>query len=237
MGQILPHPLRLLEYFFSSERRRGTAAELIPFPGPWPFEGPAPVAMGGDLRPARLLQAYASGIFPWYDDGEPILWWSPDPRAIIELDGLHVSRRLLRTVRSGRFATTVNHAFGQVIRGCADRDEGTWITTDMIAAYEQMHRLGHAHSLEVWRHDCLAGGIYGVSIGGFFAGESMFCRVCDASKVALVLLVDRLRERGFRLFDIQFRTEHTSRLGAIEIPRSEYLQRLAKAIAYPAVFV
>ena len=189
------------------------------------------VAVGGDLRPQRLLEAYRRGIFPWYDEDTPICWWSPDPRAVIELDGLHVSRRLRRTLRSGRFSCTVNRAFGAVIRGCADRPkEGTWITPDMVRAYEKLHELGHAHSVEAWQGGELAGGIYGVAVGGLFAGESMFTRRPDGSKVALVFLVDRLRERGFQLFDIQFRTEHTTRMGAVEIPRSEYLARLRKAI-------
>src|SRR5438093_3530295 len=147
------------------------------------------VGIGGDLGPRRLLSAYRQGIFPWYDDNMPICWWSPDPRAIFELDGLHVSRRLARTLRSGRFEVTINQDFAGVIRGCADRPgEGTWITADMIRAYETLHRLGYAHSLEVWQGTQLAGGIYGVAIGGFFAGESMFRRRPDASKVALVHL-------------------------------------------------
>jgi leucyl/phenylalanyl-tRNA--protein transferase len=188
------------------------------------------VAVGGDLRPSRLLEAYRRGIFPWYDEGYPIMWWSPDPRAIIELDGLHVSRRLRRTIRSGRFAVTVNRDFAGVMRGCADRAEGTWITADMMLAYRKLHELGHAHSVETWSGDELAGGVYGLAIGGFFAGESMFKRRTDASKVALAFLVDRLRERGYQLFYIQFVTEHTKRLGAIEIPRAEYLTRLQRAL-------
>jgi leucyl/phenylalanyl-tRNA--protein transferase len=195
------------------------------------------VAVGGDLRPARLMQAYRRGIFPWYDEGYPVMWWSPDPRAIFELDGLHVSRRLRRTIYSGRFEVTVNRDFAGVLRGCADREEGTWITADMIAAYEELHRLGHAHSVEAWREGELAGGVYGVAAGAFFAGESMFTRRSDASKVALSFLADRLRQRGYQLFDIQFRTEHTTRLGAVEIPRAEYLARLRRAIKTRATFV
>jgi leucyl/phenylalanyl-tRNA--protein transferase len=195
------------------------------------------VAIGGDLRPARLLQAYRSGIFPWYDEGYPVCWWSPDPRAIFELDRMHVSRRLQRTIRSGRFRITLNQAFGDVIRGCADREEGTWITGDMIAAYENLHRLGHAHSVEAWLGEKLAGGIYGVAIAGFFAGESMFSRCRDASKVALAYLVDHLRQRGFQLFDIQMLTDHTASLGATEIPRGKYLGRLKQALASNASFI
>ncbi len=194
------------------------------------------VAVGGDLRPERLLEAYRKGIFPWYDDGWPIMWWSPDPRAIFEMDGLHVSRRLRRTIRTGRFQATVNQAFADVMRGCADRAEGTWITADMIDAYYRLHRLGHAHSVEVWQGDQLAGGIYGVALGGFFAGESMFHRVTDASKVALAALVERLRKRGFQLFDIQFLTDHTRRLGAVEIPRRHYLARLLAALSLQVTF-
>src|SRR5712692_774471 len=127
------------------------------------------VAVGGDLQPARLLQAYRGGVFPWYDEGDPVCWWSPDPRAILELDRFHVSRRLRRTIRSGRFRLTVNQDFAGVIRGCAHaREDGTWITPEMIEAYEEFHSLGHAHSVEVWSEDRLAGGLYGVLIGGFF---------------------------------------------------------------------
>src|SRR5262249_44940811 len=196
------------------------------------------VAVGGDLRPERLLAAYRRGMFPWYGEGDPVYWWSPDPRAIFELDGLHVSRRLRRTIRSGRFQVPVNAEFAGVMRGCADRPgEGTWITPEMMAAYLALHRLGHAHSIEVWHEGRLAGGLYGVALGGFFAGESMFTRVRDASKVALAYLVARLRERDFRLFDVQFLTEHTARLGAVEIRRSEYLRRLGDALRCVVTFV
>ena len=189
------------------------------------------VGVGGDLEPDTLLRAYSEGVFPWFNEGDPILWWSPDPRTVIELDGLHVSRSLARTIRSGKFRVTVNHAFSDVIRGCGDRrEDGTWLTPEMIAAYERMHRLGHAHSVETWTGSVLAGGIYGVAIGAFFAGESMFYRVTDGSKVALVALVNRLRERGYELFDVQMRTEHTTRLGATDLPRMDYLARLRAAV-------
>jgi leucyl/phenylalanyl-tRNA--protein transferase len=194
------------------------------------------VAIGGDLQPKTLLTAYCHGVFPWFNEGDPLLWWSPDPRAIFELDGLHIARRLARTMRSGKFSLTIDRDFGGVIRSCAERAEGTWITPEMIQAYERLHQFGFAHSVETWREDKLAGGIYGVAIQGFFAGESMFTRVRDASKVALAYLMSRLRERGFQLFDIQFVTEHTARLGAVEIPRSEYLKRLRAALASKATF-
>ncbi len=188
------------------------------------------VAIGGDLRPERLIEAYRHGVFPWYNEGNPVCWWSPDPRAIFELDGLHISRRLGRTIRSGRFHCTVNHAFTEVMRGCADRLEGSWITHDMIAAYERLHQLGLAHSVEAWQGDTLAGGIYGVAVAGLFAGESMFTRIRDGSKVALAFLIERLRKCGFVLFDIQFLTPHTASLGAMEISREEYLTRLRRAL-------
>jgi leucyl/phenylalanyl-tRNA--protein transferase len=208
------------------------------FPDPESADGAGLVAVGGDLRPERLLEAYRRGVFPWYDEDYPICWWSPDPRAIIELDGLHVSRRLGRTIRSQRFKVTVNQAFDEVIRGCADRPaEGTWITADMIQAYQTLHRLGHAHSVETWREGELAGGVYGVAVGGLFAGESMFHRQADASKVALAALVERLRERNFQLLDVQFVTPHTAGLGAVEIPRKEYLARLRRALTCPVSFV
>lgn len=199
------------------------------------------IGAGGELKPEWLLDAYSHGIFPWpvgeFDD--PMLWWSLDPRAILELDSLHISRRLRQTLRSGRFEVTCDRDFAGVIRGCAEgpgREGGTWISPRMIRAYTKMFELGHAHSVEAWREGRLAGGIYGVAIAGMFAGESMFTRVRDASKVALVHLVEHLRRRGYRLFDIQQLTPHTERLGAIEIARSEYLERLAEALAAPVTF-
>ena len=195
------------------------------------------VAVGGDLSPERLLTAYRRGVFPWYDATTPILWWSPDPRAIFEIGGLHISRRLTRTIRSGKFQVTIDRDFAGVIRGCADRPgDGNWITPDMLAAYETLHRLGYAHSVETWRDGILAGGIYGVAINGFFAGESMFSRVSDASKVALAFLMEHLQSRGFLLFDIQFLNPHTQRMGATEIPRDDYLRRLGQALRSSASF-
>ncbi|HWY86839.1 MAG TPA: leucyl/phenylalanyl-tRNA--protein transferase [Gemmataceae bacterium] len=195
------------------------------------------VAVGGDLEPVRLVEAYCAGIFPWFDEGGPVLWWSPDPRAILEMDGLHISRRLARTLRSGKFHCTINEAFGPVVRGCAAREEGTWITSEMIEAYERLHRLGLAHSVEAWCGDELAGGIYGVAIRGFFAGESMFSRRSDGSKVALAFLMDHLRRRGHQLFDIQMTTKHTASLGAVEISRKEYLERLKEALRAEVMFL
>src|SRR5271163_4997159 len=154
------------------------------------------VAVGGDLRPATLLRAYRSGIFPWYNEGDPILWWSPEPRAIFEFNRFYISSRLARTIRAGKFRLTINQAFTEVMRGCGEREQ-TWVTADMMHAYTRLHKLGHAHSIEAWLGDDLVGGVYGVAIGGLFSGESMFHRARDASKVALSYLIEYLRVRGF----------------------------------------
>jgi leucyl/phenylalanyl-tRNA--protein transferase len=173
----------------------------------------------------------------WED--EPIAWWSPDPRAIFELEGFHITRRLERTIRSGKFRVTCDRDFEGVIRGCATaagREQGTWLTPSMIAAYCRMNELGYAHSVEVWHDDNLVGGTYGIAIGGLFAAESMFYRERDASKVAIAHLVAHLRARGFHLLDIQQLTPHTASLGAIEIRRVEYLRRLSHAVTAPVTF-
>ena len=193
------------------------------------------VATGGTLDPETLISAYSAGIFPWSSD--PVIsWWSPDPRAIFDLEQFHVPRRLCRTLRSGAFALTVNRAFGDVIRGCGDRAEGTWITAEMIRAYEELHRLGHVHSVEAWRDGRLAGGIYGIAVGGLFSGESMFSRQSDGSKAALVFLVEHLRQRGYTLFDIQMVTPHTAQFRPRLISRREYLRRLRAALALSVTF-
>jgi leucyl/phenylalanyl-tRNA---protein transferase len=188
-----------------------------------------------------LLDAYRHGIFPWpiTDFEAPLAWWSPDPRAIIEFDRFHVSRRLRRTCRSAKFEITRDVDFAGVIRGCAmvpDRVNQTWLTPKLIEAYIRLHEAGYAHSIEVWHQHELAGGVYGVSIGGLFAAESKFYRVRDASKVALVHLVEHLHGQGFALLDIQQLTPHTARLGALAIPRVAYLARLACTIDLPVTF-
>ncbi|MBI5800361.1 MAG: leucyl/phenylalanyl-tRNA--protein transferase [Verrucomicrobia bacterium] len=194
------------------------------------------VAVGGDLSVPRLLLAYRSGLFPWTAD--PVTWWSPDPRGIFELDQFHVSRSLARTVRKGGFNVTFDRAFREVIMACATRRRpGGWISPKFIAAYTAMHEAGHAHSVECWRAGELVGGVYGVAAGGLFAGESMFHRADDASKVALLHLVGHVRERGFVLFDTQMVTPVTRQLGATEVSRATYLRRLAAAVAVPATFV
>jgi leucyl/phenylalanyl-tRNA---protein transferase len=198
------------------------------------------VGLGGKLTAEWLLDAYQHGIFPWPtgDPSLPVPWCSPDPRAIVEFDRFHVPRRLAQTYRNGKFRTTYDSDFSGVIRGCASgrRRGQTWLTDPMIRAYCQLFELGHAHSVEVWLGDELAGGTYGLAIGGLFAAESMFYRVRDASKVALVSLVERLRSRGYTLMDIQQLTPHTAQFGAIEIPREEYLRRLAAALRVDATF-
>jgi len=189
------------------------------------------VAVGGDLSASRLLLAYRTGMFPWTDN--PVTWWSPDPRAIFELDRFHTSESLAHVIRKGVFEITIDRAFRQVMEDCAGPAPGresTWISAQFIEAYTALHFLGHAHSVECWQNGRLAGGIYGVSIGAFFAGESMFHRANNASKVALFHLHRHLGERGFGLFDIQLLTPITRHLGAITIPRETYLQRLAKAV-------
>jgi leucyl/phenylalanyl-tRNA--protein transferase len=199
------------------------------------------LALGGRLTPEWLLDAYQHGIFPWpqSDVDDPMPWCSPDPRAIIEFDRLHVPRRLAQTCRSGRFEVTLDRDFAGVIKGCAtanDRAGRTWLTPRMIRAYSRMFRLGHVHSVEAWHEGQLAGGVYGVAIGGLFAAETMFHRVRDASKVALVHLVSHLKARGYQLLDIQQLTSATAQFGAIEIPRREYLARVTEAIMRPVDF-
>jgi leucyl/phenylalanyl-tRNA---protein transferase len=210
------------------------------FPHPTATTPEGLLCVGGRLSPEWLLDAYRHGIFPWpmWDD-DPVAWWSPDPRAIIELDGLHISRRLQRTLESDNFRVTCDRDFQGVIYGCAtsgDRKNNTWLTPSMIAAYCRMHELGHARSVEVFQNGALVGGTYGIAIGGLFAAESMFYRVRDASKVALAYLVAHLRSRGYELLDIQQWTPHTGRLGAVEISRTEYLRRLARAVTLSVTF-
>jgi len=204
------------------------------FPDPRRADAKGLVALGGDLSVERLLAAYRHGIFPW--TVEPLSWWSPDPRGIFELDAVHVSRSVAKIIRQGFFQVTRDRAFREVISACAAPRAGrseTWISPEFITAYTRLHEAGHAHSVECWRDGELAGGIYGVAIGGMFAGESMFHRVSNASKVALAHLAERLRERSFALFDIQMLTPITRQLGAVAISREEYLRRLAAAVVKP----
>lgn len=201
------------------------------FPDPTGCDARGLVAAGGELSPEWLLAAYARGIFPWYDEGLPILWWSPDPRTVMEPSSLHVSRSMRRFIRSTSLTLSFNRAFARVMEEAAsERDGGTWILPEMIEAYTSLHALGHAHSVEVWDGDALVGGLYGVQCGALFAAESMFHRVTNASKLALIASVQSLFEAGIRLFDVQFTTPHLSSLGAFELPRGEYLARVRAAV-------
>ena len=202
------------------------------FPDPEEAEPEGIIAIGGDLSPVRLINAYCCGIFPWFNDGEPILWWSLDPRMVLFPDEFRYSKSLQRTVRSGKYEVRIDTCFEQTMRNCGTVDrsrqgqEGTWITESMVKAYVCLHQLGLAHSFETYYQGEMVGGLYGVSIGPFFFGESMFHTMTDASKVAFVRLVQFAREHHFRLIDAQQESAHLASLGARPIPRSEYLTEL-----------
>lgn len=192
------------------------------------------LAWGGDLQVGRLLRAYRAGIFPWYTPGQPILWWSPAPRCVIFPDRVHLSKRTRRRYNSENYHLTMDVAFAEVIKACAGprrQESGTWITRDMMEAYDQLHRLGHAHSLEVWEGDVLAGGIYGLAVGSIFFGESMFSLRTDASKIALVALCRQLQQWGFGLLDCQVGNPHLFSMGAVEISRETFEERLSEGVA------
>ena len=202
-----------------------------PFPDPATANRDGLVAITMDLTAERLLEAYPKGIFPWTET--PVTWWSPDTRGILPLDQLHVPRRLERYMKSGKFSFTINRAFEEVIRGCAEPAPGreqSWIGPAFLKAYTELHKRGYATSYEAWQEDRLVGGLYGVKIGKFFAGESMFHRVRDASSAALVFAARSLTQEGCQLFDLQMVTPHTARFGAIEIDRAEYLKLLNQAV-------
>lgn len=211
-------------------------AEIV-FPPPDHAEPDGLLAVGGDLSAERLLLAYRLGIFPWYSEGQPILWWSPDPRIILEPGEFHISRRLSQTLKKGIFKVTFDRAFVEVIRGCAatprEGQHGTWITPEMMDAYICLHQMGFAHSAESWLDGEVVGGIYGISLGRCFFGESMFFTQTNASKVALATLVQQFMTWGFHMVDAQVTTEHLIRLGAKEIPRTIFLKRLQAALRYP----
>lgn len=201
------------------------------------------LCIGGDLTPWWVLAAYWQGIFPWpiqVDDEEEVLgWFCPEPRAVIPPNKMTLSRRLQRKIRTGRFQVTSNEAFDAVIAGCASPrsgQDGTWITAELIECYRELHEMGFVHSVEVWESDVLVGGVYGLAIGGYFSAESMFHRVSDASKVALAVLGRHLVRQGFMLWDIQQNSEHCSRLGAIEMPREEFLTQHAASIEMDVIF-
>ena len=205
-----------------------------PFPDPSAAKRDGLVAITRDMTAERLLEAYPLGIFPWTEN--PVTWWSPDPRGILPLERLHLPRRLAQTIRTEKFRFTINQAFGEVIRGCAQPAPGreqSWIGPSFVLAYTELHRRGQAVSYEAWQGDKLAGGLYGVKIGRFFAGESMFTRVRDASSAALMFAAQTLRDEGCRLFDLQMVTPHTARFGAAEISRKEYLHLLRESLREP----
>ncbi len=192
--------------------------------------------MDSPLPPELVLHAYSIGAFPMADPDGDIAWFSPDPRCIFPLDKFHVPRTVRQLIQRNVFEIRIDTAFAEVIAACADREEGTWISESIMATYTELHRQGFAHSVECWQADNLAGGLYGVALGGAFFGESMFTRVTGASKVALAALVERLKVRGFTLLDTQWTTPHLARFGAIEIPRREYLRRLRAALLLPCRF-
>jgi leucyl/phenylalanyl-tRNA--protein transferase len=195
------------------------------------------LAAGGGLSVPRLLDAYSRGCFPWFNDGEPVLWWSPDPRMVLVPAALHVSRSLLKRIRRGGFTIRADTAFPEVMASCAaprPGQVGTWITSEMVAAYVALHEAGHAHSIETWKDGSLVGGLYGVAIGRAFFGESMFARVTDASKLALVHLVAQLERWEFGIIDCQMNTSHLAAFGAREVPRAAFLGVLRTCAAQPA---
>jgi leucyl/phenylalanyl-tRNA--protein transferase len=187
------------------------------------------LAVGGNLKPPTLLDAYQQGIFPWYQDDDPILWWSPSERCVIDMDGLHLSKSLRRTLRRQQYRVTTDQNFAAVLKACAaprDGNTGTWITEEMAEAYMQLHLLGHAHSVEVWQSEQLVGGIYGVAVGDIFCGESMFSRVTDGSKIAMAYLCKALHQLGYKLLDCQLENSHLMSMGAYLMPREEFLAEL-----------
>jgi leucyl/phenylalanyl-tRNA---protein transferase len=195
------------------------------------------LAIGGDLSASRILMAYRMGIFPWFSDDDPILWWSPDPRLVLFPEEIRVSRRLRRTIRQGEFTVTADTVFDQVIRECArirvENGEQTWLVDNMVEAYKKLHEMGYAHSIETWSEGRLAGGLYGVSLGGVFFGESMFTRVSNASKIALVALCSHLMIRKFHMIDCQVATTHLVSMGAREISRKNFLKKLTSSMKHP----
>jgi leucyl/phenylalanyl-tRNA--protein transferase len=220
---------------------------MIPLLGPTDPFPPADAALddpngllaaGGGLSIARLLAAYASGIFPWFNEGDPVLWWCPDPRMVLPTDAVHISRSLRRRLRRADYDITFDHAFREVIRACAaprKHDSGTWLVPSMIRAYERLYDAGAAHSVEVWIDGQLAGGLYGVALGRMFFGESMFTRRTDGSKMAIALLAAQLSRWGFPLIDCQMRTEHLASLGAVEIPRRSFVARVRELVQHEPV--
>ena len=194
------------------------------------------LAGGGDLRPERLIKAYCQGIFPWYEDDQPILWWSPNPRSVVEPDSVHISRSMAKTLRKSTLRVTCDTAFERIVRQCAApraQTANTWITDEMLDAYQQLHERGIAHSVEVWDGELLVGGLYGLALGGVFFGESMFARQSNASKIGFITLASYLQKWGFGLIDCQVSSDHLNSLGAFELPRPTFT-RVLQALADPS---
>lgn len=212
-------------------------SDTIEFPTPHLASEDGLLAVGGDLSQERLLLAYRMGIFPWFSNNEPILWWSPDPRLVLYPHEIKISKTLRKIIKKDVFNVTIDLAFNEVINQCAQvrvqKNEGTWIVRDMIDAYCNLHEAGFAHSVEVWHQGDLAGGLYGVSLGKCFFGESMFTRISNASNVGLAKLVDHLKELSFDMIDCQVPTEHLTRFGARQIPRIRFLNQLEKSLKAP----
>ena len=213
--------------------------EEVVFPPPDLANPEGILAIGGDLSIDRLLLAYKKGIFPWYSEGEPIIWWSPDPRFILKPSELKVSKSMKQVLRKGIFSITYDQAFSRVIQNCKKSPRpgqtGTWITADMEAAYIALHQAGFAHSVEVWQDKELVGGLYGVSLGNCFMGESMFASVSNASKAGFITLVQALEKKGFGMIDCQVYTSHLASFGAVEVPRDQYLKELDYCLSQPGI--
>lgn len=197
------------------------------------------IAVGGDLSIERLLLAYSSGIFPWYNEGEPIIWWSPDPRFVLYPENLRISKSMKKVLRDEKFQITMDTSFEEVVRSCQkikrEGQNGTWITEEMLQAYVDLHQAGFAHSVEVWEDKILVGGLYGVSLGRCFFGESMFAKVSNASKTGFITLVKELHNRGFKMIDCQVHTQHLESLGAVSIPRSNFEKELRDHLQHPTL--
>lgn len=209
-------------------------SEKLEFPPAWLARSDGLLCIGGDLSSKRLVLAYEKGIFPWFSENEPLLWWSPDPRLVLFPENIHISKKLKKKIKRSPFVIKIDNAFEETIRSCAfvrkKRDEGTWIIPEMVAAYTKLHRLGYAHSIEAWNDNKLVGGLYGVCIGGSFFGESMFFFENDASKIALVALANLLKNNNFDLIDCQVTTRHLLDMGAVEISRNSFLDIIQQSV-------
>jgi len=207
-------------------------SKKIDFPPAWLARSDGLLCVGGDLSPRRLLLAYENGIFPWFSENEPILWWSPDPRLVLFPDNINISKSLNKKIKKNWFTVKINTAFEQTIAACAKprKDEGTWLVEEMIEAYTRLHKLGYVHSIETWRENTLVGGLYGLCLGKTFFGESMFSFESDASKIALVMLAKYLRKHHFDVIDCQVKTRHLLSMGAADISRNNFLDLLNRSV-------